>query len=251
MSWDNTKFIKDEKIVISEGEATYALREAWKQVYGDYPSNKTLSILWAQTCLETGRFKVGFHCYNWGNIKSKPDDGHYWTMFPCSEIINGREIRFVPPHDQCKFRAYMSATEGAVDYLKFLQKSRYKKALEYLKQGDVIRYTTALSVGGYFTASLTKYLAAMTRLSDEWLRKAVDLLQWRPPEPERHDAIPPPPPENIQLIPLDPGIKLPDPPEIKEEPEPPDFKPKQNLVQAGIFGTIIVAILYVLERLFN
>ena len=54
---------------LDEGEAAYALREAWNRVYNAYPSDNQLAVLWAKSCLETGHWKA-IHCYNFGNIKA-------------------------------------------------------------------------------------------------------------------------------------------------------------------------------------
>lgn len=182
MEWNQNLFIQDRLTILSEGEAAYSLREAWKKIHNSYPSNATLACLWAQTALETGKFKL-LHVYNWGNIKSRPDDGHYWTAYKCSEIINGKEIFFTPPHPQCNFRAYKTSTDGAEDYIKFLTKSRYAKSLTELKKGNVVTYTQELSKAGYFTASVSLYLKGMTRLVNEFNKKQTSLLSWKPQAP--------------------------------------------------------------------
>lgn len=265
MNWyDDPQYLKDELKTLSEGEATYALREAWHNIYGEYPSDKSLAILWAQSALETGRWK-SMHNYNWGNIKKKHapnDDGHYFTMFRCNELINKRLEWFNPPHIQTHFRAYKSATDGAEDYIKFLAgRTRYAKAWAALKAGDPAKYSHELKMGGYYTASEVLYTTGVVRLCQEFLRKAPDLLQWRPPEPipepSPHPAIPPPPPsEEPEIIPAPPKLPddmvdtLPAPP-IPSEPIPNFKPPKKNIVQAGFFLGLITLVLYLLERFFN
>jgi len=81
--YDDKNYIAPHNGAMSEAMGTYALREAWKRVYNEYPSDESLAVLWAKTCLETGRFKVGFWNYNFGNIKAKA--GEKFTMFTCGE----------------------------------------------------------------------------------------------------------------------------------------------------------------------
>lgn len=183
-SWNQSLYLEPVKTQVSEQDAIAYLRSAWYEFYGKYPSNNSLAILWSQTVLETGRFKYCY-CYNVGNEKSKPNDGFYWTMYKCSEILNGKEIFFTPPHDQCKFRAFKSAQDGFTHYLKFLaNKSRYRKAMKEIHRGDVVQYTKELKKAGYFTASLNLYLKGMTRLNKEFHDRVDELSEgWYTPEP--------------------------------------------------------------------
>jgi hypothetical protein len=186
---------------ISEGEATVSLREGWKTLYNSYPSMDSLSLLWAQWALETGRGKA-IHCYNFGNIKKRyanpkygiTDDGHNWCMFRCSEIINGKEIWFDPPHIQTHFRAYDSAIEGATDYIKFVsQRKRYQAAWQQVLAGSPVGYAHELKKAGYYTASETLYTKGIVKLTDEFKTKYPKLIQWTPPT----DVVPPIVPESI------------------------------------------------------
>lgn len=181
---------KDKITPINEGEAAYALRESWKKIYGEYPSLDSLALLWAQWALETGRGKA-IHWYNFGNIKRSSDEDY--CMFRCNEIIKGKVVWFDPPHKQTWFRAYPSATEGAYDYLMFLSKrSRYQKAWEVLKQGDVYGFGHELKVAGYYTASEEQYTKSLASLAREFKNKSSVILKWQPspskqtlPEPEQ------------------------------------------------------------------
>lgn len=175
-TWDQSKFLPDQTTKLSESDAVRALKEAFKNVYKSYPSNNTLAILYAQTALETGRFKTGFHCYNWGNIKSRPDDGFFWTMFRCSEVIKGINTFFDPPNDQCKFKAYRTAIEGAEDYISFLSKRiRYAKAWAQLLAGNPEQYSHELHVAGYYTADEGLYTKGVISLTNEFHKKYDNL----------------------------------------------------------------------------
>jgi len=122
-TWNDFRYLEPKLTNLSAGEAYYGLHEAWKKIFDETPSFNTIVILLSQTALETGRWAKMYN-YNWGNIKSHSDDGHYWTMYDCSEIINGREFFFHPPHDQCKFRAYRSVEDGAEDYIRLVSKKK-------------------------------------------------------------------------------------------------------------------------------
>ncbi|HVI40594.1 MAG TPA: hypothetical protein VM577_08040, partial [Anaerovoracaceae bacterium] len=127
------ELIPAAKTKLTEAEATYALREGWKLVFGEYPSIDSLSILWAQSALETGRWTFIWN-YNFGNIKRHDD--HDYCMFRCNEVIGGKVVWFDPPDPQTWFCAYPSAVDGAREYIEFVsQRSRYKLAWAQLVAG--------------------------------------------------------------------------------------------------------------------
>lgn len=197
--------LPDKLVVLTEPEAAYALREAWKSLFGAYPSTSTWAILFAQTCLETGRYKKGLHNYNFGNVKAASNYEGYIQFFRVSEIIAQKEVWFEPPHPQTRFRAYLNAVDGATDYLRFLQGPRYAKALEYLKKGDCTSFTIALSSAHYFTASLTKYLKDMNSICNEFKRRLPEFMAYTPNDKK-------------DTLPAIPG-KLPAPPKVPTFPE--------------------------------
>jgi hypothetical protein len=175
-------YLKAEVKTLSEGEAAVALREAWFKIFGSYPNNNQLALLWSQAALETGRWKK-IWCYNFGNIKKNwgNNDNATFTMFRCSEILNGKEEWFDPPHIQTHFKAYKSATEGAEDYIRFVSgRKRYAKAWQEVLNGDPVAYCKELRAGGYFTASLELYTKGVVRLTNEFLSKEDKLLAWKP-----------------------------------------------------------------------
>jgi len=207
------QFLIDEVKKLEEAEAAYALREAWKKIYGQYPSDKSLAVLWAKSALETGRWKI-IHCYNFGNIKKLGthrgnDDGHYFTMYRCSEILNGKEVWFDPPHYQTHFRAYKTVEAGAEDYIRFVsQKKRYLKAWQEVINGDPRAYSHELKKAGYYTASESLYTAGVVRLFDSFMKRKDELLSWEPED--KIDTIPSPAPEPANPIEEEP---------VKEDPE--------------------------------
>lgn len=177
------QLLEAKKTPLTEYEAAYALREAWKKLYSSYPANNQLALLWAQSCLECGRWK-SMHLYNFGNLKPGKNYPDYYQMFRCSEILNGKEVFFDPPHEQTWFRAYKTMVDGAIDYIEFVSKRpRYLKAWEALKTGDPAKFSHELKVAGYYTASEKKYTDALVKLTSEFLKKADKYIIYKIEEP--------------------------------------------------------------------
>ena len=193
---------------LSEGEATYCLNLAWIKLFGSAPSVNSLAILFAQSCLETGRWKL-LRNNNWGNIK-KFSNEHYTSYF-CSEILNGHNVQFYPFNPQTFFASWDTALNGAIGYLKFVsQRTRYQKAWIKLQEGNVSGYVLELHNAGYFTADPASYLKTTTKLYNEFLSKKDILLSWQPPAPltplPEIPPIPIPPiPEPTNTTPITPA----------------------------------------------
>ncbi len=158
-----------------------AFRQGFETIEGDPPSDETLSLLLAQSALETGHWKK-IHCYNFGNIKASENYQGMYCMFRCNEIINGHVRWFDPPHPQTWFRAYASASEGAYDYLAFLAVdtnndgvNRYEAAWKAAKRADISGFIRQLKMVGYFTANLDRYLKAVDQLYDKYYRIVLTL----------------------------------------------------------------------------
>lgn len=167
--------IENKITPLSEMDAGHGLNEAWKQLYGSYPSINSLALVWAQSALETGRWK-SIHNFNWGNIKRSNDEDY--CMYRCNEKINGKWVWFDPPHPQTWFRAYSSATEGACDYLSFLSKRpRYQKAWEAIEKGNVYNFGHELHQAGYYTADEQQYTHGLVSLTEEFKKKFSIVLQ--------------------------------------------------------------------------
>ena len=195
-SWKKEQYVPEFIKELSEGEAAYALREAWSKIYGAYPSDESLALLWSQSCLETGRWKI-IRNNNFGNIKKKhyqklswkviPDDGHNWTMFATGENLWNKTLNknewhwFEPPHYQTHFRSYKDIVQGAEDYIKFIcQNKRYEKSWQEVINGNPQAFSHELYVAGYYTASEQKYTAGIVRLFNEFMSKKDTLLAWAP-----------------------------------------------------------------------
>lgn len=152
-------------------EVGRALVRAWRAIEGREPDTKSIVVLLAQGALETGRWR-SMHCWNLGNVKSVAGDGRSWTFFRCNEILNGKEVWFDPPHPACRFRAFETLDEGAVDYLALLRR-RYVSAWPAVLVGDPVAFVRAIKRAGYFTAAEEPYVRSVASLFAEF--STIDL----------------------------------------------------------------------------
>lgn len=214
---ENPKFLQAKKTILTEAEGTYALKTAWKRIYGVEPSENSLAVLWAKACLETGRFK-SMWCYNFGNIKRKQNDEiNFFTMYECGEEVsfeqanklvkedpehvkivrtytwpNGSKrasINIKPGHLWSQFIAHKLPEDGAEFYIRFVsQNTRYAKAWQKVIAGDPKGYAHELGVAGYYTAPEAQYTAGVVRLFNEFIKRKDELMSWN----EKHDTYPAP-----------------------------------------------------------
>jgi len=150
---------------LSQQYASRALAEAFTRVTGAPPTNRVLALLLAQTAFETGRWQK-IHNFNFGNAKA---DLSYplVTQFRCSEVENGVERFFDPPDPHCNFRAYTTAADGAVDYIKVLQSRPHW--WNGLQTEDPNAFVDALATAPkYFTGNPVAYKRAVESLFDEF-----------------------------------------------------------------------------------
>jgi len=203
---NDPKFVHMMLTPLSEEEATYYLKTAWKNIYGLYPTKNSLALLWAQSCGETGRWKL-LRNNNWGNIKRR-DDWRY-TSYEAGEnlTINGvfKHWMFYPYNEQTFFAAWDTPLEGAEAYIRFLsQRTRYKRAWVEVMAGDPVAYCRELKAAGYFTAGLDHYTKGVVRLTNEFKGK-YDVLNAWDPEPPTEPFPEPLPGPTMELKP-NPGL---------------------------------------------
>jgi hypothetical protein len=173
------------KTPISKQDLLLALWQAWYQIFGDEPKKESLCVLGGQFALETGWGK-SMWCQNLGNIKSVEGDGHDYCFFGCGEelplsvaqhavhdsplvtvkrtyAVGSTQMASVwinPKHPWCRFRAFNTLLEGAVDYVKLLNK-RFQKAWPAVIAGDPDQFAHYLKVQHYFTADEGQYTATL------------------------------------------------------------------------------------------
>lgn len=141
-------------------DAARHLTRAWREVFGQPPSPRTLSLLWAQWALETGRGQ-SMHGNNFGGLKGEAPGGGSavsWTREGFGE--GERRIR-------SRFRAYATPEEGARDYVRTLAE-RYPDAATAAAAGDAGAFVQALERGRYFTANPADYRRGIAALAHEF-----------------------------------------------------------------------------------
>ena len=120
--------------------------------------------------------------FNLGNVKSVEGDGHDYCFFGCGEelplsvaqhaVHDSPLVKVVrtymqgttqmasvwidPEHPWCRFRAFNSLLEGAVDYVKLLNK-RFQKSWPAVIAGDPAQFAHFLKLQHYYTADETQY----------------------------------------------------------------------------------------------
>ena len=150
---------------LTRQEATQSLVEAYGRVTGGAPSARVLALLLAHTAFETGRWQK-LHNFNFGNAKAGLSYPRV-TQFRCSEVENGAEQFFDPPDPHCNFRAYETAADGAVDYIKVLQSRAHW--WNGLQTEDPGAFVDALATAPkYFTGDPVVYKRAVAALFDEF-----------------------------------------------------------------------------------
>lgn len=148
---------------ISGSEAAKALASAYRRYVGRRPSHETLSILAAHWAHETNQGAAMYN-YNFGGIKGVGPTGAYAVH----RTHEGAGIR--TQRKRLRFRAYLDATSGAMDYLSLLQRL-YGPALEGAQRGDIVAFVQELKRGGYFSDDEAVYLRKLTAfvaLSKKW-----------------------------------------------------------------------------------
>lgn len=172
-----------QKTPISREEAVIALWRGWIAYFGSAPTPACIQIITAQWAIETG-FGKSLWDYNFGNAKSRNGDGFDYTYFACNELLRTTQaqalaaadpehakiqanrpdgfswIWFYPPHEGCRFRAFKSADEGALDHISLLAR-RFPEAIVMAQQGDARGYAHQLKVRGYYTADESQYAAGL------------------------------------------------------------------------------------------
>jgi hypothetical protein len=150
---------------INEEQAGQSIAAAYKRVTGKKPSKKILKLLLGQWALETGNGKF-VHNYNYGNIKAS-SGSPYVQHFRCSEIIDGKEVFFDPPHPQTAFAAYKTAEDGAVAFINTLKRREHwwKGLHTGTPEGFIKGLTTKPA---YFTANPDTYKSVLIDRSNKY-----------------------------------------------------------------------------------
>ena len=124
------------------------------------PSERTLSILWAQYALETAR---GERCYgfNLGNVMRFPGQPFDWCDLRTFEFVDGKRVDTVG-----SFRVYGDRFAGAHEYIWTLARL-FPEGLHAAELGDARGFVEELKRRHYMTAPVDQYLPAIESLARE------------------------------------------------------------------------------------
>lgn len=177
---------------ISEMDLAEALIEGYRKVYGSQPSMEVLGSAWSQAVFERDP-SLGLPNYNIGNItagKSWVDSGKPFFIRGTVEVDkNSKEYKVIS-----KWRAYPSATEGAIGYWQLLG-NKFKDAMAWMEAGDPVSASVALGEKGYYTANIVKYSSAVGKIYQQRFLKNIapklanDLKSRPAPPPGKKPAV--------------------------------------------------------------
>ena len=183
---------------ITRTDLLRGLIDGWGHLFGNQPSKASICILGSQWCLETDNGK-SMHCWNLGNVKSSEGDGHDFTFFGCGEelslsvaqhatqasplvaikrIYSSNNVQMAsiwidPKHPWCRFRAFNSLAEGAIDYISLLSK-RFQRAWPAVISGDPALFSHYLHEQHYYTADEGAYTHGLVSLYHTLSQLSVD-----------------------------------------------------------------------------
>lgn len=153
LSAKNTRMTRDQ--------ATQALATGYERVTGQKPSDEVLSLLVAQSALETANW-TRISNYAFAGVKSSKGS-NYTQFLRTSEYIpappdpSGVKTYIDPPDPATSFAAYLTAEDGATDYVATL--ARRPHWWEGLHSGTAEGLITGLTTRPrYFTAPPADYL---------------------------------------------------------------------------------------------
>ena len=145
-----------KKTPLAPAQIEASITKAYTALHGEKPSESFVKVLSAQVFHETG-LGQSMHNYNFGGIKGVSPEG-MTAKSRTREVFDGKEVTI-----RDGFRAYSSATEGAKDYVAFLER-RYPKAAEAAQRGDAEGFVRSLKAGKYFTADEAAYTSSVKSL---------------------------------------------------------------------------------------
>jgi hypothetical protein len=182
------QFIDDLLTPVSVDALLLALHGGYVRVMGAATDKvPCLAALGAQLCLESGNGQLA-HRFNWGNRKRPADWDGLFTRFQCDEIFDRQtadraktlgpcavtlwrggplyRVVLFPPHPWSEFVAFVTADEGAADYISLLACSdRYRAAWHCAYAGDAAGFSLALGRAKYYTADVEPYTKGLVSIA--------------------------------------------------------------------------------------
>jgi len=161
------KLIPNVLTAMTSSDVLTAFSKAFNTLTGTLPSEDTLAILVAQSCLECGNWK-SMHCYNFGNIRPPKDWAGDYCQFRCNEQISpGNWVWYDPPSAGSNFVAFETAEEGAAFYMNMMVK-KWPEAWTAALNGNAALFVHGLKQRGYFTANEAPYLVGVSGLVNQF-----------------------------------------------------------------------------------
>lgn len=185
------EYIKPEKSTIDHEELRASFARAWVSTFNEQPPVDAISLLVAQSCHETDRWKRVWN-FSLAGVKAPKPDGLYTYLrtrevlsrakalaardastpaAPCAIVKDDGATMVVEvkaSHPWARFRAYRDVDDGAAGILRVLSAQRYAKAVAGARNGDAMAFVRGLKSGGYFTGDEGEYLASVTAKFDEF-----------------------------------------------------------------------------------
>lgn len=135
-------------------------KKAWDAIVSATPSGftrKARLMILTHSAYETGwgiskAYRLGRNMFN---ITRLPTSTLPIVLAGDMEYTTSGQVKKITQ----RFAAYPSMAVSVTDYLSFINRNRYKPALDLLKAEDVPGFLSALHKGGYFTLPLNRYLA--------------------------------------------------------------------------------------------
>ncbi len=149
------------------------VESAWRAVFNEEPDPEQLALMMALVWIETARGN-SIQNFNFGNITvAESYSGKAWRP-PWFEVTEASSERNKSLHEAMlagkapkAFKAYDSAQEGALDYLRFTNRV-FPNVLEAAKSGDPDTFRQALAKGYSKDYENTKATATFATFQKEF-----------------------------------------------------------------------------------
>lgn len=154
-------------------DAIHGFATAWPRVLSAPCSPEALSVLVAQSALETGNWSMDqlthlekepptLFNYNLGNTRPAAGEDCDTCQYPGNEIIDGKVVKFAPPDPLSTFRSFQTLADGCAAQITFLaNRNRYAQAWLRLLAGDPVGFVQQLKDHGYFSGDEAPYERAV------------------------------------------------------------------------------------------
>lgn len=174
------------------------MMEAYKNIFGQYPTAQTLGMIWAQAAVESGQnFRLMNN--NVGNITTSANSswvksGNPYVKVNVQEFDKGGK----PFKVDMLFKAFSTPLDGAIYYLNFLKRN-YPQSLaapgesSWKGAGKAFDDAIYLASKNYYTANIPSYAKGMDSLFDKFMTQIYPQLNPKPlsaPTPPPSESLP-------------------------------------------------------------